>query len=108
MTRSWTRRLHGQRGSRVEGLLDGEKRWVSPEGTVLDAFRRIGLFRPGDALACEDGSCGLCSVQVDGTRKRACMTRVRKGMSILSAPPGVRPESVGPNLILCPCEGLTV
>jgi formate hydrogenlyase subunit 6/NADH:ubiquinone oxidoreductase subunit I len=97
-----------QLGSRIEILLDGEKRWVSPQGTVLDAFRRIGLFRPGDALACVDGSCGLCSIQVDGSRKRACQTPVRKGMAILSTPLNVRPETDGPELVLCPCEGTTV
>jgi Fe-S-cluster-containing hydrogenase component 2/bacterioferritin-associated ferredoxin len=98
----------GRLDSQVEILLDGEKRWVSPDRTVLEAFRKIGLFRAGDALACEDGSCGLCSVQVDGARRRACQTRVRKGMSILSMPPDIRPEALGPDLVLCPCEGVTV
>ena len=53
-----------------------------------------------DRLLCEDGSCSLCEVEVDGIRQLACQTMVRKGMAIRS----VRDET--PSDDLCPCLGI--
>ncbi|MCM2322158.1 MAG: 4Fe-4S binding protein [Oligoflexia bacterium] len=88
----------------VEILVNNEKRLVRDQVPVTVALYEMGQSRPEDALFCEDGSCGLCQIQVDGVKKLACQTEVRKGMSVrltekLAATQG---ESS-----LCPCLGIT-
>ncbi len=91
---------------RIEILLNGEKRYVRETGTVIEAFRQIGFIRSQDALNCSDGSCGLCAVQVDGVKRLACQTPLRKGMSIRAQVPEAPGEEEF--VVLCPCEGITV
>jgi carbon-monoxide dehydrogenase small subunit len=46
---------------------------VEPRDTLADAVRD-GLGLTGTNLACEHGVCGSCTVLVDGTAVRSCLT----------------------------------
>lgn len=46
---------------------------VEPRTTLLDALR-IDLDTTGAKLVCDRGSCGACTVLVDGAPRNACMT----------------------------------
>lgn len=93
---------------RVEVTLDGEKRFVRDQVPASIAFFENGLSRPEDVLLCPDGSCGLCQIRVDGTKKRACQTQLHKGMVIESAPPiPAAPTTPAAEDVLCPCTGTT-
>jgi hypothetical protein len=85
---------------RVEISWNGERRFVRNGIPISTAFFENGFQRANDRLLCEDGSCGLCEVSVDGIRQLACQTRVRKGMAIKS----VREEISSDDL--CPCLGI--
>ncbi len=91
----------------VEVTLNGERRLV-PEGASLSvALFEIGRNRAEDALLCPDGSCGLCQLRVDGVKRLACQTRIRKGMAIVL--PNERGSENGKDRScdLCPCLGIT-
>jgi ferredoxin len=85
---------------RVEITWNGDRRIVRNGIPISTAFFENGFQRTNDRLLCEDGSCGLCAVDVDGIRQLACQTMVRKGMAIRS----VRDEV--PSDDLCPCLGI--
>jgi ferredoxin len=86
---------------RVEISWNGERRFVRGGIPISTAFFENGFQRVNDRLLCEDGSCGLCEVEVDGMRQLACRTKVRKGMAIRS----VREDAASDDL--CPCLGIT-
>jgi xanthine dehydrogenase YagT iron-sulfur-binding subunit len=46
---------------------------VEPRTTLLDALRE-GLHLTGTKKGCDQGSCGACTVHVDGRRINACLT----------------------------------
>lgn len=85
---------------RVEISWNGERRFVRNGIPISTAFFENGFQRTNDRLLCEDGSCGLCEVEVDGLRQLGCLTMVRKGMAIKS----VRDEAASDDL--CPCLGI--
>lgn len=85
---------------RVEISWNGGRRFVRNGIPISTAFFENGFQRMNDRLLCEDGSCSLCEVEVDGIRQLACQTMVRKGMAIRS----VRDET--PSDDLCPCLGI--
>jgi ferredoxin len=85
---------------RVEISWNGGRRFVRNGIPISTAFFENGFQRMNDRLLCEDGSCSLCEVEVDGVRQLACRTMVRKGMAIQS----VRDET--PSDDLCPCLGI--
>jgi ferredoxin len=84
----------------VEISWNGGRRFVRNGVPISTAFFETGYQRTNDRLLCEDGSCGLCEVEVDGRKQLACQTTVRKGMVIRS----VRDEA--PSDDLCPCLGI--
>ncbi len=45
---------------------------ISPHETLLAVLRREGYF--GVKHGCEDGSCGACTVLIDGVPRNACVT----------------------------------
>lgn len=85
---------------RVEISWNGERRFVRGGIPISTAFFENGFQRSNDRLLCEDGSCSLCEVEVDGIKQLACNTMVRKGMAIRS----IRDESSSDDL--CPCLGI--
>lgn len=88
-------------GERVEVQIQGVQRRVR-EGQLLSAaLFEIGVARPNDILMCEDGSCGLCQIDVDGVRKLACQSTIHKGMSIRY----VREHEISG--ALCPCKEIS-
>jgi ferredoxin len=90
---------------KVEITLDGERRLVREGIPVSLALFEIGQGRPGDVLLCKDGSCGLCAINVDGTRKRGCQETIHKGMSIKLG--NIEPASDSDSF-LCPCLRIQV
>ena len=94
---------------KVEITFNNERRLVEPGISVSTALFETGHSRFADLLQCPDGSCALCSVLVDGTRKLACRTEVRKGMNVkLLTPPLAHSPPVGQGaLLLCPCLGIS-
>ena len=92
--------LFEERGTRVEVQIQGDARRVREGQNVSVALFEIGLARPNDILICEDGSCGLCQIEVDGVRKYACQTTSHQGMNIRFT------RDHGPSSELCPCQGI--
>ncbi len=90
---------------KVEISLNGEKRLVRDKIPISIALFEIGQNRPEDALLCSDGSCGLCLILVDGTKKLACQTRIHQGI-VVKMPPQSPRETSHENL-LCPCLGIS-
>ncbi len=87
--------------SKTEIFINGEKRLVETGSTVSRALFKTGISRPGDQLDCTDGSCGRCEIEIDGIRKLACQTEIRKGMALK------RDDAKSTGAYLCPCIGLT-
>lgn len=94
--------LYQETGARVEIRIQDQERRVRDGQLLSLAMIEIGHGRPNDILVCEDGSCGLCTVDVDGQKKFACQTRVRQGMNVHF----IREDAQGS--MLCPCEGVSV
>lgn len=88
-------------GDTVEITLDGEKRIVRDRIPVITALFETGMSRPRDSLYCPDGSCGLCKVWVDGVKKLACQTPIRRGMVIKRSDKQSGPPK--DSAALCPC-----
>jgi len=85
----------------VEVQLNGEKRFLRDDVSVGIALFEAGRSRREDILLCDDGSCGLCDVTVDGIKKPSCLTPVHKGMSIRVAASKTFRDT--PDAALCPC-----
>ncbi|MFZ8842998.1 molybdopterin-dependent oxidoreductase [Thermoflexus sp.] len=66
--------------------VNGERRTfsIAPSTRLLDMLRRAGYY--GVKHGCDDGSCGMCTVLLDGTPILACVTLAAKvdGRSILT------------------------
>ena len=97
---------------KVEVRLEGGKRFLREGIPVALALFETGRARAGDALLCPDGSCGLCAVMVDGTKKLACQTRTHARMSIRAKNwsllnEDVESAEIADSDLLCPCLGLT-
>lgn len=94
--------IYQERGSRVEVQIQGDVRRVRENQSISVALFEIGMARPNDILVCDDGSCGLCQVEVDGVRKFACQSTIHQGMSIRFTRDHEQSSE------LCPCNGVTV
>jgi formate hydrogenlyase subunit 6/NADH:ubiquinone oxidoreductase subunit I len=100
-----TRRSAEGTGSKVEITFNGEKRLVRDQISVSAALFETAWNRPEDALFCRDGSCGLCSVSIDGVKKLACQTQTHRGMSIRTETPAYKSGETSD--VLCSCLGIT-
>jgi ferredoxin len=90
-----------QPADKVEVAINGEKRLIRDKTSLSIALFEISQSRPQDTLLCKDGSCGLCLISVDGTKKLACQTQVHRGMLIRTLDPELdTPHNQAP---LCPC-----
>ena len=75
--------------------IDGKDYQVEEGTRILDACRKAGINIPTlcylEGIS-EEGSCGVCVVEVKGERtlKRSCITRVKEGMEIFTNTPLVR------------------
>jgi putative selenate reductase molybdopterin-binding subunit len=50
-----------------------ERRWtIDPKDSLLDVLRRFSYV--GAKRGCDDGSCGVCTILLDGNPVRSCMT----------------------------------
>jgi ferredoxin/bacterioferritin-associated ferredoxin len=101
--------------SKVEVLLQNERRLLRDGQPLGLALFETGLARTEDRLLCGDGSCGLCDALVDGVQRPACRTSVHRGMAVQLE--GSRWEfalsEVAPNGLsadsdwICPCSAVT-
>lgn len=87
--------------ARVEVSMNGERRLVRDRVSISDALFETGQNRSEDMLFCEDGSCGLCEVEVDGNKTLACTSQIRRGMAIRWP----RERTQGSSL--CPCQKIS-
>ena len=92
--------LFEERGTRIEVQIQGDVRRVREGQNVSVSLFEIGMARPNDILICEDGSCGLCQIEVDGVRKFACQTNQHQGMSIRFT------RDHRPSSEICPCQSI--
>jgi xanthine dehydrogenase YagT iron-sulfur-binding subunit len=59
----------------LELSVNGETRLVDlPVGTSLAALLRESLGLTGTKIACNEGHCGACTVQIDGVPTLSCIT----------------------------------
>ncbi len=91
--------------SKVEIFLNGERRLAREKATVQDALFEMARARSEDQLRCNDGSCGLCDIEVDGLKRRACQTAVRRGMQLKVGSP-LHWKEISRAEIFCPCQGI--
>jgi Fe-S-cluster-containing hydrogenase component 2 len=95
-----------EKSQRVEIIYNGEKRLARPGTSVSLALFELGQSRPGDKLLCPDGSCGLCTAEIDGVRRPACQTEIHKGMGIKAVS---FTETLNPDQAwVCPCLGISL
>lgn len=107
---------------KVELSFNGEKRLMRDRILITTALFETGNNREEDQLFCKDGSCGLCSLSVDGVQKLACQSKIHKGISIRSKSkpthsstlnnpsPSSTPTFSSPSgdrLEFCPCLNIT-
>jgi hypothetical protein len=90
----------------IDLTLNGDKRLVRDKIPVSVALFEMGQARSEDKLLCRDGSCGMCSVWIDGTKKLGCQTSIHRGMSIrmeegLESRPDVKVDASGDWLCTC-------
>lgn len=88
---------------KVSILLNDEKRFVRKNLTITETLCETGHFRGNDQLYCNDGSCGRCSIEVDGLKQLACKTNIRAGMQIKFE----KTESIESDAVLCPCLSIS-
>jgi len=93
--------FYAEKGARVEVQIQGGVRRVRDGQNLSVALFEIGMSRPNDILICEDGSCGLCQVEVDGAKKFACQTTIHQGMAIKFTRDHEQSSE------LCPCSSVT-
>lgn len=93
--------FYEEKGTRVEVQIQGDVRRVRDGQNLSVALFEIGMSRPNDILICEDGSCGLCQVEVDGVKRFACQTTIHQGMSIRFTRDHEQSSE------LCPCSSVT-
>lgn len=94
--------LYQERGLRTEVQIQGDIRRVRENQTISMSLFELGVARPNDILVCEDGSCGLCQIDVDGMKKFACESTIHQGMAIRFT------RDHHPSSELCPCSEVTV
>ncbi len=94
-------KFYSESGSRVEVQIQGEIRRVRDQISVSQALFETAMARPNDTLMCKDGACNLCQVEIDGTRKLACQSKIHAGMSIRFS----RNQEV--SSAVCPCENVS-
>jgi 2-furoyl-CoA dehydrogenase 2Fe-2S iron sulfur subunit len=69
------RRVNKDQKVRVGITLNGRKMSAETESrTLLSDFLRHSLGATGTHVGCEHGVCGCCTVQIDGTAVRSCLT----------------------------------
>jgi ferredoxin len=93
--------FYSEKGTRVDVQIQGDVRRVRDGQNLSVALFEIGMSRPNDILICEDGSCGLCQVEVDGVKKFACQTTIHQGMTVRFTRDHEQSSE------LCPCSGVT-
>ena len=101
---------------KIEMSLNGEKRLMRDRIPITTALFETGYNREEDQLYCKDGSCGLCTLSVDGVQKLACQTQTHKGIAIRtqrrssSASASLAPASSklsDDTLDFCPCLNIS-
>jgi 2-furoyl-CoA dehydrogenase 2Fe-2S iron sulfur subunit len=69
------RRVNKDQKVRINLTLNGHKMGAETEPrTLLSDFLRHCLGATGTHVGCEHGVCGCCTVQIDGTAVRSCLT----------------------------------
>ena len=69
------RRVNKDQKVRIGLTLNGRKLSAETEPrTLLSDFLRHTLGATGTHVGCEHGVCGCCTVQIDGTAVRSCLT----------------------------------
>ena len=69
------RRVNKDQKVRIALTLNGRKLSAETEPrTLLSDFLRHSLGATGTHVGCEHGVCGCCTVQIDGTAVRSCLT----------------------------------
>ena len=69
------RRVNKDQKVRVSLTLNGRKMAAEAEPRMLlSDFLRHSLGATGTHVGCEHGVCGCCTVQIDGTAVRSCLT----------------------------------
>ena len=69
------RRVNKDQKVRINLTLNGRKMGAETEPrTLLSDFLRHSLGATGTHVGCEHGVCGCCTVQLDGTAVRSCLT----------------------------------
>jgi 2-furoyl-CoA dehydrogenase 2Fe-2S iron sulfur subunit len=69
------RRVNKDQKVRISLTLNGRKLSADTEPrTLLSDFLRHSLGATGTHVGCEHGVCGCCTVQIDGTAVRSCLT----------------------------------
>ena len=69
------RRVNKDQKVRISLTLNGRKLSAETEPRMLlSDFLRLTLGATGTHVGCEHGVCGCCTVQIDGTAVRSCLT----------------------------------
>ena len=69
------RRVDKDQKVRISLTLNGRKMSAETEARMLlSDFLRLTLGATGTHVGCEHGVCGCCTVQIDGTAVRSCLT----------------------------------
>jgi 2-furoyl-CoA dehydrogenase 2Fe-2S iron sulfur subunit len=69
------RRVNKDQKIRIGLTLNGRKLSAETDSrTLLSDFLRHSLGATGTHVGCEHGVCGCCTVQIDGTAVRSCLT----------------------------------
>jgi len=75
----------------LELSVNGETRLVDlPVGTSLAAVLRESLGLTGTKIACNEGHCGACTVQIDGVPTLSCITLAHRVRGEVTTIEGLR------------------
>ena len=75
----------------LELSVNGETRLVDlPVGTSLAALLRESLGLTGTKIACNEGHCGACTVQIDGVPTLSCITLAHRVRGEVTTIEGLR------------------